>query len=92
MTENHIPKILNTNCFESYKICRIKGEESTGIGIAVQYVAHSLAHLEKYNKEFSAGLQAEHQALYASHTTAFRTVLHILEEGQVSEPTVPSSN
>lgn len=85
MTENHIPKIFSSNCFESYRICRIIGEEAGGIAVAVQYVAFSKESLETYNTQFAPQLQAEHQALFGNSTAAFRTNLQILEEGHLVE-------
>jgi hypothetical protein len=85
MTENHIPKVFSSNCFESYRICKIIGEEAGGIAVAVQYVAFSMEALEKYNVQYAPQLQAEHQEKFGDSAASFRTVLHILEEGHMIE-------
>ena len=81
MTENHIPKIFSSNCFESYRICKIIGEEAGGIAVAVQYVAVSMEALQQYNTHFAPTLQAEHQEHFGDSVASFRTNLQILEEG-----------
>ncbi len=53
MREEHIPKIFSSLCFESYRICKILGEEAGGTAVAVQYVAYSTESFEKYNTEFA---------------------------------------
>jgi hypothetical protein len=85
MTENHIPKIFSSDCFESYRICKIIGEEAGGTAVAVQYVAHSMEALQKYNTHFAPKLQAEHQEQFGNSAAAFRTNLQILEEGYMIE-------
>jgi len=85
MRENHIPKIFSTGCFESYRICRIIGEESGGIGVAMQYVAISQPDLERYLTEYAPQLKLEHQEAFGETAVAFRSVLTIIEEGEWAE-------
>lgn len=83
MREYYIPKVFSSMCFESYRICKIIGEEAGGVAVAVQYVAFSMESFEKYNTEFAPLLQAEHQKRFGSSAAAFRTNLEILEEGHL---------
>ena len=83
MREEHIPKIFSSLCFESYRICKIIGEEAGGTAVAVQYVAYSTKSFEKYNMEFAPKLQAEYQKRFGASAVAYRTTLEILEEGHL---------
>ena len=77
----HIPQIMNTGCFIHFKICRIpsrNGEENT---FAVQYVAPSPAHFERYEQEFAAELRKDYANRFGQSTGIFRTLLEILDEG-----------
>ena len=85
MREDHIPKVFSSGCFESYRICRIVGEESGGIGVAVQYVALSQSDLDRYLTEYAPTLKREHQEAFGEAAVAFRTVLAIMEEGEWAE-------
>lgn len=85
MREEHIPKIFSSGCFESYRICRIIGEESGGIGVAVQYVALSQSDLDRYLTEYAPTLKRDHQEAFGEAAVAFRSVLTILEEGEWGE-------
>lgn len=82
MREEHLPKIFASNCFESYRMGRIVDEQADSATIAVQYVAHSLGHLKKYNTNYAPQLQKEHLEKFGNDAVAYRSVLEILEEGE----------
>ena len=82
MHEDHLPKIFASNCFESFRMCRIIDEEADSTTLAVQYVAHSLEHLKKYNTIYAPQLQTEHKEKFGNDAVAYRSVLDILEEGE----------
>jgi hypothetical protein len=88
MREEHIPKIFSSLCFESYRICKIIGEEAGGTAVAVQYVAYSTESFEKYNTVFAPRLQAEHQERFGASVAAYRTTLEIIEEGHLVDDSV----
>lgn len=82
MKNIHIPDVMNTGCFESFKVTKIvEDPDDQGIGFAIQYVAYSILTLEKYMATFAKKLQEEHSQRYAGQYVAFRTVLEVLQEG-----------
>jgi len=85
MREEHLPKIFASNCFESYRMCRIVDEQADSTTIAVQYIAHSMEDLNKYRAEHALELQREHMSKFGSDAVAYRSVLSILEEGDWEE-------
>ncbi len=85
MREEHLPKIFASNCFESYRMCRIVDEQADSTTIAVQYIAHSMEDLNKYRAEQALELQREHMSKFGSDAVAYRSVLSILEEGDWEE-------
>ena len=83
MKQVHIPDVMKTNCFTSYRLTRIIEEpDEHGIGFAIQYLAPSIHDFQNYQKNFAAGLQKEHSERYHNKYEAFRTLLEIIEEKQ----------
>ncbi len=81
MREDHLPKIFASNCFESYRMCRIVDEQADSTTIAVQYVALSQEDLQTYHSKYAPKLQKEHLDKFGGDAVAYRSVLSILEEG-----------
>ncbi|MCH2198188.1 MAG: DUF4286 family protein [Flavobacteriales bacterium] len=80
MKEKHIPDVMATGMFKENRICKVEGEEEGGMTYAIQYVAPDREHYDRYQKEFAAGLQADHTQRYQGKFAAFRTILEILHE------------
>jgi hypothetical protein len=80
MKTRHIPDVMATGKFESYRLLKIIGEEDEyGIGFAIQYIAPDIEHFEQYNKECAPSLQKEHTERYQGRYGAFRTLMEVLE-------------
>ena len=92
MRDDHIPKIFATGCFSGYKICRIIDESTENYSVAVQYFAVDEERFRIYTVKFAPTLQKEYMAQFGSDAPAFRTVLHVLEEGEVVAEPEPSKN
>ena len=85
MAKYHILDVMNTKCFESFKLSQLRYvDEKDGLTFAVQYVAHDEAAFEKYNTEFAPALQKEHQEKFCEKALAFRTVMDIIHESEKS--------
>lgn len=83
MKAHHIPDVMKTGCFESYRITRILGDDDEyGLTYAIQYVAENMAALENYQQMYAKALQQDHAERFANKYAAFRTVMQILEEGK----------
>ena len=69
MKRVHIPEVMATGCFESYRITRILGDDDEhGVGFAVQ-------------QQHAKRLQQEHSDRYANQYVSFRTLMKIEAEG-----------
>ena len=80
----HIPEVLGTGCFESYKLIRILGDDDEhGSGYAVQYVATDMASFKKYQNNHAKLLQKSLSDRYANKYVAFRTLMELVDEGSV---------
>ncbi|MGB1076490.1 MAG: DUF4286 family protein [Flavobacteriales bacterium] len=81
MRTKHIPEIMSSGCFIQYRICLIPPMHDAEMTFAVQYVAPSEAHFERYKSDFAPALQSDYQKRFGQTTGVFRTVLKIIEEG-----------
>ena len=80
MKNTHIPDVMDTNMFLSYRMYRVLGQdESDGITYSIQYVCQDMKTLHKYTITQGQKLQAEHSSRYKNKYVAFRTMLEILE-------------
>lgn len=78
----HIPDVMATNCFESYRLTRILGDDDEhGVGFAIQYVAPDDDTFDRYQTNFAKALQKEHADKYQNKYVAFRTLMQIESEG-----------
>jgi hypothetical protein len=78
MKEVHIPDVMATGCFLEHKICKIIGDEETGVNYAIQYTAENMATYEQYRLNFAPSLQKEVTDRYPGKFVAFRTLLEVL--------------
>lgn len=83
MIDTHIPDVMNTGMFESYRMTKIvTGDHENGVSYAIQYVLPSQKHLDQYQKEFAPALQKDHTERYANRFAAFRTIMEIVSESE----------
>ncbi len=82
MRDVHIPDVMNTGLFTSYKIGKILGEEEDGgTTYAIQYLSPSMEAFQKYQDNHAKTLQVEHTERYKNKYVAFRTLMEVIEEG-----------
>jgi hypothetical protein len=82
MQSVHIPNVMATGCFESYKLTRILGDDDEhGVGFAIQYTAPDMLAFQIYQENHAKKLQQEHSARYSNKYVAFRTLMQIEAEG-----------
>lgn len=83
MKEIHIPDVMKTGCFLSYRITRIvEAPDEHGVGYAIQYLADSLQSLDTYMNHHAKSLQQAHAERYQNRYAVFRTVLEVIGEGE----------
>ncbi len=84
MTKEHILDVMNTNCFESFKLNRIKFvDDKDGVTYAIQYVAPSEQKLQEYLEHHAPALKKDHQDKFGESALAFRTIMEILQESNI---------
>jgi hypothetical protein len=83
MRETHIPDVMATGMFRSYRMSRMIGHEHEDSEIySMQYLVEDMEHLRRYMDAFAPELQRQHQQRYEGKYAAFRTVMEVVGEGQ----------
>lgn len=79
MRTQHIPEVMKTGMFDSWRILRVLTGEQDGMSYAVQYECRDMSTYERYRSEFAPALQAQTLSRYGNKVLAFRTLLEVLE-------------
>ncbi len=80
MKSKHIPDVMQTGCFTSYKIFQVYSAMSEDLSTYnIQYYFEKVEDLEKYQKEFASSLQNEHKKKFEGKFVATRTVLKSIQ-------------
>lgn len=78
----HIPEVMETGHFTSYKLVKILGDDDEyGVTFATQYYTSDIAEFEKYQANHAKRLQKDHSDRYAEKYVAFRTLMQVEQEG-----------
>jgi hypothetical protein len=80
MREVHIPAVMITGMFVSFRMSRLIGHDHTDSEIfTVQYLVNDMAQLLRYQEEFAPALQRQHRERYDGKFAAFRTVMELID-------------
>lgn len=79
MREIHIPEVLASGKFVSYKMAKVLVDDTDGITYSIQYSCRDMATLQTYFKENAPALQKDHAERYKDKFVAFRTLLELVD-------------
>ncbi len=81
MQNTHIPDVMITGQFLSYKMLKLLSEEDNGgTTFAIQYFLDKMDNFDHYQTFHAKRLQGEVKARYDGKYVAFRTVLEVLHQ------------
>jgi hypothetical protein len=76
MKEKHIPEVLKTGMFISFKMYKVLHEQDDGtISYSVQFFAKTIDHIQQYLEVFAPALVEQHRQRFVNRHVAFRTLL-----------------
>lgn len=82
MQQVHIPEVMATACFRSYRILHLEGyDDEEGFTYAIQYVCPSQELFDIYQADHAPAMQQKHKSAFEGKFVAFRTKLTIVGEG-----------
>lgn len=71
----HIPQVMATGLFVSYRLLRVIDSPNEGVTYCVQYVAETMENYLNYKENFGPQLQAEIVTLFETQAVSFRTLM-----------------
>ena len=80
LQQEHIPEVMQTGCFSSYKIVRLlEVDDSEGPTYAIQYSADSKADYNRYIQLHAGELRDKSFRKWGDRFVAFRSVMQVVE-------------
>ena len=71
----HVPKIMATGYFESFKMYKLLNIEEDGMTYSFQFLSVSIQNIQAFLEKEAGLLAEEHNLRYKNRHIAFRTVL-----------------
>lgn len=82
MQDEHIPEVMRTACFKSYRLLHLEGyDDDEGITYAIQYTCPNEGLFDIYQQDHAPALQKKHIQRFEGKFVAFRTILKLIDEG-----------
>jgi hypothetical protein len=77
MKSKHIPELLKTGLFTTYKILKVHShdDDEPTFSFAVQYYAKSITDVQEYLEKHAPRLRKDVQQRYGDRVIAYRTLL-----------------
>ncbi len=83
MRDTHIPDVMSTGMFISYRLNKMLGHEHQDSEIyTIQYLVRDMAQLVRYQQEFAPELQKQHKDRYDGKYAVFRTVMELIDHNE----------
>lgn len=78
MVDVHIPKVMATEKFVSYRLLRVLDSPNEGVTFCVQYVVENMNEYLDYQKNHAPAFQAEIQANFENQLVSFQTIMEYI--------------
>lgn len=80
MQEVHIPEVMASGCFVSFRILKVltNASDDEGVNYSIQYDAASMEDYERYRQHFAPAMQQQTKERYGERVLAFRTLLEVI--------------
>lgn len=83
MVGTHIPDVMRTGMFISYRMGRLLNHEHKDSEIfTIQYIVESMERLYEYIDDYSEPLQDAHSKRYHGRYVIFRTIMDLIDQGE----------
>ncbi|QXV65474.1 DUF4286 family protein [Mucilaginibacter sp. 21P] len=79
MKETHIPEIMATGCFSSYRILSIIDSPNDGVTYCVQYNADSIEQFQEYYNKHLYKFKEMHEQQFAERFVLFNTLMKTID-------------
>lgn len=80
LLEEHVPEVMQTNCFSSYRVVRLlEVDDSEGPTYAIQYHADSKASYNRYIEMYAPLMRQKSTDKWGQQFIAFRSVMQVVQ-------------
>lgn len=79
MQNHHIPDVMATNCFASYRMLKVLDSPNEGVTYCVQYLANDLKNYQEYKEKYAAHLQADYPSNFENKLVIFGTLMEFID-------------
>lgn len=79
MQEIHIPEVMATEMFVSYRLLKVMDSPNEGVTYCAQYITENMENYLVYQENFAPALQAQVAELFANQAVSFRTLMEYID-------------
>jgi hypothetical protein len=83
MKNVHIPAIMATGYFDSYRVLNVVDSPNEGVTSCVQYHSANAENFNKFYEEHFNKFQTIHQQRYENKFVLYNTLMEVIDEGVI---------
>ncbi len=78
MLDVHIPQVMATEMFVSYRLLKVMDSPNEGVTYCAQYIAESQENYDNYLDNFAPALRADAGTKFENQVVSFRTLMEYI--------------
>ena len=79
MKQRHIPEVMDTACFVSYRILKVLDSPNEGVTYCIQYVADNIEDYNRYLMNFAPALRNSFPERFSNKFVIYRTLMEYID-------------
>lgn len=79
MQQIHIPAVISTGCFDSYKILAVLDSPNEGVTYCIQYQTHDIKFYNEFIEKHAQQLHINHHQKFENQYVLFNSLMQLLE-------------
>jgi hypothetical protein len=79
MKQQHIPEVMATSCFVSYRMLKVLDSPNEGVTYCIQYIADTQEKYDEYLTRFAPALRAAFPERFSNKFVIYRTFMEFVD-------------
>jgi hypothetical protein len=79
MKQQHIPEVMDTACFVSYRVLKVLDSPNEGVTYCIQYIADNIEDYNRYLMNFAPALRASFPERFSNKFVIYRTLMEFVD-------------
>ncbi len=77
MKTEHLPEVMSTRLFESFRFCKLvtEADDNEGLNFSIQYKLLNMANFEQYKNEFAPAMRNKTLQKWGEKVLSFRSIM-----------------